>query len=91
LACMDESCGRPENLVAMMSRADGIVKKELMNDPKTFNVVKHPKVEPTKRVVPMSWNPTSLLLKVDTFVIPKVMKRNIGVMETFFFKRSSST
>lgn len=69
LACVDEGCGRPEDFVAMMSTAVGVVKKKLTNGPKTFNVVKLPKVEPTKIVVSMTRNHASQLLKVDIFVI----------------------
>jgi predicted hydrocarbon binding protein len=57
LACVDEGCGKPEDMVNMMSTADGIVKIELMDGSKAFNVVKHPRVEPTKIEVPMTWSP----------------------------------
>jgi len=57
LACVDEGCGKPEDLVAMMSTADGIVKIELMDGSKTFHVTKHPKVEPTKIEMSMTWSP----------------------------------
>jgi KaiC/GvpD/RAD55 family RecA-like ATPase len=38
LACVDEGCGKHEDLVAMMSTADGIVKIELMDGSKTFSI-----------------------------------------------------
>ena len=57
LACVDEGCGKEQDLVAMMSTADGIVKIELMNGSKTFDVIKHPKMKPTKIEVPMTWSP----------------------------------
>ncbi len=57
LACVDEGCGKPEDLVAMESTADGIVKIEPSDSSKTFNVIKHPKVGPTKIDVPMTWSP----------------------------------
>ena len=57
LACVDEGCGKPEDLVAMMTTADGIVKIELMDGSKTFNIVKHPKVGPIKIEIPMTWSP----------------------------------
>ena len=58
LACIDEGCGKPEDLVAMMSTADGIVKIELMDGSKTFNVIKHPEVEPVRIEVPKTWSLT---------------------------------
>jgi len=57
LACVDEGCGKEEDLVSMMSAADGIVKIELMDGSKTFNVMKHPELTPTKIEVPMTWSP----------------------------------
>ena len=54
LACIDEGCGKPEDLVAMMSIADGIVKIETEEDKRLFKVVKHPKVKPIKFEVPMT-------------------------------------
>jgi predicted hydrocarbon binding protein len=53
LACVDEGCGKEEDLTAMMSTADGIVKIETKEDKRLFNVVKHPKVRPTKIEVPI--------------------------------------
>jgi predicted hydrocarbon binding protein/KaiC/GvpD/RAD55 family RecA-like ATPase len=53
LASVDEGCGKEEDLTAMMSTADGIVKIETKEDKRLFNVVKHPKVRPTKIEVPI--------------------------------------
>jgi predicted hydrocarbon binding protein/KaiC/GvpD/RAD55 family RecA-like ATPase len=53
LACVDEGCGKEEDLTAMMSTADGIVKIETKEDKRLFNVVKHPKVRPTRIKVPI--------------------------------------
>jgi predicted hydrocarbon binding protein/KaiC/GvpD/RAD55 family RecA-like ATPase len=69
LACVDEGCGKPEDLVAMMSTADGIVKIELMDGSKTFNVMKHPKVEPTKIKVPLTWSP-AIPYHIDASMLP---------------------
>jgi predicted hydrocarbon binding protein/KaiC/GvpD/RAD55 family RecA-like ATPase len=57
LAVLDEGCSTEKDLVGMMSIADGIVEIELMNGSKTFKVIKHPKVEPTKIEVPLTWSP----------------------------------
>ena len=45
LACVDEGCGKSEDIVAMMSIANGIVKIDLNNKSKTFDVIKHPIIE----------------------------------------------
>jgi len=53
LALVDEGCGKEEDLTAMMSTADGIFKIETKEDKRLFNIVKHPKVKPTKIEVPI--------------------------------------
>jgi predicted hydrocarbon binding protein/KaiC/GvpD/RAD55 family RecA-like ATPase len=53
LALMDEGCGKEEDLGAMMSVADGILRMEVKERQRTLNVVKHPKVEPAEIEVPI--------------------------------------
>ena len=53
VALIDEGCGKSEDLVAMMSIADGVIKIELEEDKQLLNVVKHPKVTPTRIEVPI--------------------------------------
>jgi predicted hydrocarbon binding protein/KaiC/GvpD/RAD55 family RecA-like ATPase len=53
LACVDEGCGKPEDLVAMMSTADGIIKMITEEDRRFLNVVKHPKLRPIRTEVPL--------------------------------------
>ena len=53
LALVDEGCGKEEDLVAMMSIADGILRMEMEDDSRTLNVVKHPRLEPTRIEVPI--------------------------------------
>ena len=48
LALVDEGCGKSEHLVAMMSVADGVLKMEVKEGKRMLDVVKHPKVEPTR-------------------------------------------
>jgi len=52
LALMDEGCGKEEDLGAMMSVADGILKMEIKESSRIMNVVKYPRVEATKIEVP---------------------------------------
>jgi len=53
LALMDEGCGKEEDLGAMMSVADGILRMEMKELTRTLNVVKHPRVEPARIDVPI--------------------------------------
>jgi KaiC/GvpD/RAD55 family RecA-like ATPase/predicted hydrocarbon binding protein len=53
LALMDEGCGKEEDLGAMMSIADGIIRMEIKENSRIVNVVKHPKVRPTRIELPV--------------------------------------
>jgi len=53
LACIDEGCGRPEDLVAMISLSDGVIRTEREENKLLLNVVKHPKVRATKIEAPI--------------------------------------
>jgi len=52
LACFDEGSGKEEDLVAMMSLSNGVIKMEVKEGRRVMNVVKHPVVEPTRIEVP---------------------------------------
>ncbi len=52
LACFDEGSGKEEDLVAMMSLSNGVIKMESIKRKTVLNVVKHPVAEPTKIEVP---------------------------------------
>jgi predicted hydrocarbon binding protein/KaiC/GvpD/RAD55 family RecA-like ATPase len=56
LALIDEGCGKPEDLVALMSIADGIITMEVKETSRVVNVVKHPTIEPAKIETPMTWS-----------------------------------
>jgi len=45
LACIDEGCGKSEDLVAMMSLSNGVIKMETEEGKQFLNVVKHPKLK----------------------------------------------
>ena len=53
LACFDEGCGKSEDLVAMMSVVDGVVKMKREEDKWLFNIVKHPKLRVTSFEIPI--------------------------------------
>jgi len=72
LALMDEGCGKSEDLVAMMSIADCVIKMKTEENKQVFNVVKHPKVRPTK--VEVLIEPKGRI-KATTHFDPSVMKQ----------------
>jgi len=72
LALVDEGCGKEEDLGAMMSVADGILRMELKENSRIINVVKHPKVKPTRIEVPVELKPT---IKTTWTYEPNVMRQ----------------
>ncbi len=73
LALMDEGCGKPEDLVAMMSIADGVMKMGMEEDRRLLNVVKHPELRPTTIEVPTE--PERVRLKPTWSFDPIVMRQ----------------
>jgi predicted hydrocarbon binding protein/KaiC/GvpD/RAD55 family RecA-like ATPase len=53
LALVDEGCGKEEDLGAMMSMADGILRMEIKESSRAINVVKHPNVAPDRIEIPL--------------------------------------
>jgi predicted hydrocarbon binding protein/KaiC/GvpD/RAD55 family RecA-like ATPase len=74
LALMDEGCGKEEDLGAMMSVADGIIKMEVRESSRVVNVVKHPKVEPAKIETPMTWSPVLHRERFDPNVSRRILE-----------------
>ena len=60
LTCIDEGCGKPEDLVAMMSLSDGVMKLGVEGDRPLLDVVKHPAVRPTRVALPTGAQPTGV-------------------------------
>jgi predicted hydrocarbon binding protein/archaellum biogenesis ATPase FlaH len=60
LACFDEGSSKEEDLVAMMSFSNGVIKMETEDGRRILNVVKHPLIEPTRVEVPGAKIPEKL-------------------------------
>jgi predicted hydrocarbon binding protein/KaiC/GvpD/RAD55 family RecA-like ATPase len=67
VACIDEGCGKDEDLVAMMSLSDGAIKIQAKCDKRVFDVVKHPKLTPTRIEVPLEHQKIVLRFNVDDY------------------------
>jgi predicted hydrocarbon binding protein/KaiC/GvpD/RAD55 family RecA-like ATPase len=50
LACIDEGCGKSEDLVAMMSFSSGVVRMKTEENRQLLHVVKHPIIKPNTRI-----------------------------------------
>jgi predicted hydrocarbon binding protein/KaiC/GvpD/RAD55 family RecA-like ATPase len=66
LGCIDEGCGKSEDVVAVMTLSNGVIKTELREGKKVLNVVKHPRLEPTKIEVPVTIRPRVISSCFDT-------------------------
>jgi predicted hydrocarbon binding protein/KaiC/GvpD/RAD55 family RecA-like ATPase len=60
LACMDEGCGKQEDLGAMMSISNGVIQMGTKEGKQFLNVVKHPKVKPVRIEAPIELKPIGL-------------------------------
>jgi predicted hydrocarbon binding protein/KaiC/GvpD/RAD55 family RecA-like ATPase len=72
MALMDEGCGKPEDMAAMMSIADGVIRVEIEEDRQLINVMKHTKIKPTKMEVTVEAKPT---VKTTWYSEPIVMRQ----------------
>jgi predicted hydrocarbon binding protein/KaiC/GvpD/RAD55 family RecA-like ATPase len=74
LALMDEGCGKEEDLVAMMTVADGIITIETRDRSRIINVVKHPELRRTKIEVPAAPTPVFDLERMDPRMLAGAME-----------------
>ncbi len=73
LALIDEGCGKTEDLIAMMSIADAVIKIERGEDRQLLNVVKHPNVRPTR--IEVQIEPERVELKSRSYFDPTIMRQ----------------
>ncbi len=57
LICMDEGCGKPDDLVAMMALSNGVIKTKLSEEKKVLSVVKHPRIRPIEIEISVTVSP----------------------------------
>jgi predicted hydrocarbon binding protein/archaellum biogenesis ATPase FlaH len=84
LTSIDEGCGRAEDLVAMMSLSNGIMKIEMGEDSRFLNLVKHPRLRPTRIELPMT---PSIELRPFTFdrnVVPEYFRAQMRKDKAWF-------
>ncbi len=93
LACFDKGSGKEEDLVAMMSLSNGVIKMELMEGKTVLNVVKHPKLKPARIEAPIEPKPIGLEERVfNPDVLARylrgdkaVMRREVGDFVNLFW------
>ena len=65
LVCFDEGSGKEEDIVGMMSISNGVVKISVRDNLRVFDVVKHPRMNPTKIEMPLTSSVSEKTLPVD--------------------------
>jgi predicted hydrocarbon binding protein/KaiC/GvpD/RAD55 family RecA-like ATPase len=86
LVCIDTGCGKEEDLGAMMSLTDGIIKMEIADGSRVLNVVKHPTVEPTRievsraKVLEKLWDMEMWRDDIMEFALQIMMKGGAGAV-----------
>jgi predicted hydrocarbon binding protein/KaiC/GvpD/RAD55 family RecA-like ATPase len=81
LACIDEGCGKSEDLVAMMSLSDGVIKVETEEGKQFLNVVKHPKLKTIRIEASLEPEPISLEERViDPDVLARFLRGDEAVV-----------
>ena len=101
LALMDEGCGKEEDLVAMLSVANGILRMKANELSRTLNVVKHPRVETATIEIPiepkqpqvrppMDLDPDMLALFLKSMNEGKpILRREVGDFVNLFWPNLS--
>jgi hypothetical protein len=81
LVLMDDDCAKEEDLGAMMSMVNGIIKMEVEDGSRVLNVVKHPVVRPTRIEIPTpeTWEKKVFDVK---FWDPEMMRRFAKVLQS---------
>jgi predicted hydrocarbon binding protein/archaellum biogenesis ATPase FlaH len=74
VACIDEGCGKEEDLVAMMSLSNEVIKIDTKEGKRILNVVKHPRMEPTKIEISMTLRPRVISSYYDTDYVKREAK-----------------
>ena len=89
MATMDEGCGKEEDLGAMMSVADGIVRLKMGTADQSFQVVKHPEIPPTsfEKPIPQKFKAETALDEVMDPSFIKMYMRSLFARKTCFRPR----
>jgi predicted hydrocarbon binding protein/KaiC/GvpD/RAD55 family RecA-like ATPase len=93
LACMDTGCGKEEDLGAMMSLSNGVIKMETEEGKQFLNVVKHPQLKTTRIEASLEPEPISLEERVFNPEVvaafirgdEAVMRREVGDFVNLFW------
>ena len=81
LVCFDEGSGKEEDVVGMMSISNGVVKIRVEENHRVFNVIKHPRMNPTKIEIPLAPNAPEKTLPFDRDYLKQNVKLNFGLYD----------
>ena len=81
MASIDEGCGKEEDLVAMMSISNGVIRMEAGEGKQLLNVVKHPRLKPARIEAPIEPVPIGLEERVfNPDVLARFLRGDEAVM-----------
>jgi len=81
MASIDEGCGKEEDLVAMMSISNGVIRMEAGEGKQLLNVVKHPRLKPARIEAPIEPEPIGLEERVfNPDVLARFLRGDEAVM-----------
>jgi predicted hydrocarbon binding protein/KaiC/GvpD/RAD55 family RecA-like ATPase len=81
MASIDEGCGKEEDLVAMMSISNGVIRMEAGEGKQLLNVVKHPRLKPARIEAPIEPEPIGLEERVfNPDLLARYMRGDEAVM-----------
>jgi KaiC/GvpD/RAD55 family RecA-like ATPase len=81
LACIDEGCGKSEDLVAMMSLSDGVIRVETEEGKQFLNVMKHPKLKTARIEALLEPEPIGLEERVfDPDALARILRGEEAVL-----------
>jgi predicted hydrocarbon binding protein/KaiC/GvpD/RAD55 family RecA-like ATPase len=86
LACMDEGCGKEEDVGAMMSIANGVLKLEVKDSKSLLKVVKHPQVK--RATLEVSAAKVLEKLYEPKFWNQDIIKKLVGAMQSGNFEEA---
>jgi predicted hydrocarbon binding protein/KaiC/GvpD/RAD55 family RecA-like ATPase len=79
LVCFDEGSGKQEDVIGMMSISNGVVKIKVEEDRRIFNVVKHPKMNPTKIEIPLTPSVSENAIPFDMDYLKQIVRLNFNL------------
>lgn len=77
--CFDEGSGKEEDVVGLMSIANGVVKIRVEEGHRVFEVVKHPRMNPKRIEIPLTPTVSEKIIPVDMDYLKQIVRLNFNL------------